>query len=450
MRFYIYSRKSVYTGVGESVDNQIDMCKSYIYSKFSAPYDITVFEDEGYSAKDTNRPQFKEMIKKLRTERPDFVVCYRLDRISRSVVDFSKLIEELNSRSISFVCIKEEFDTSKPMGKAMMYIASVFSQLERETIAERVRDNMLLLARSGRWLGGTPPLGYKSESIKFTDKNGRQRLFSALVKDENELDTVKTIFSKYLETESLSYVGKYLERERISGRNGVRFSLSGIKQILKNPVYCAADSDAKRYFGEFEVDRRVGLTAYNKRNYRLSGAPKNSMNNWIVAKGHHEPAVSGREWLAVQNLLSRNIPSGKTPSKLHNDYALLSGLIICPVCSGRMFSKKRTGKTADRENFDYICENKLKYSTSFCNSPNLSGNCTDTAVFTALMANISFSDNISKSLKALERSLIKASSEKKEIYEDIFSLSFCEKRRLIRDTVLRITVEDSKTYIFLK
>ena len=69
--------------------------------------------------------------------------------------DFSALIEELNDKSIAFICIKEEFDTSKPMGKAMMYIASVFAQLERETIAERVRDNMLLLARTGRWLGGT-------------------------------------------------------------------------------------------------------------------------------------------------------------------------------------------------------------------------------------------------------------------------------------------------------
>ncbi len=99
-------------------------------------------------------------------QKPDYLVCYRLDRISRNVSDFSALIEELNDRNISFVCIKEEFDTSKPMGKAMMYIASVFAQLERETIAERVRDNMLMLARTGRWLGGTPPLGYTSEKMQ--------------------------------------------------------------------------------------------------------------------------------------------------------------------------------------------------------------------------------------------------------------------------------------------
>lgn len=97
------------------------------------------------------------MLCDIQLDPPDFIVCYRLDRISRSVSDFSTFIEKLNRLGISFLCIKEEFDTSRPMGKAMMYIASVFSQLERETIAERVRDNMLLLARSGRWLGGTPP-----------------------------------------------------------------------------------------------------------------------------------------------------------------------------------------------------------------------------------------------------------------------------------------------------
>ena len=165
MQFFIYSRKSVYTGKGESIENQIEMCKQYIHSKFSdlSDADITVYEDEGFSAQNTDRPQFQQMLRDIKLKKPDFVVCYRLDRVSRNVSDFSSLIEDLNDRDISFVCIKEEFDTSKPMGKAMMYSASVFAQLERETIAERVRDNMLMLARTGRWLGGTTPTGYTSE-----------------------------------------------------------------------------------------------------------------------------------------------------------------------------------------------------------------------------------------------------------------------------------------------
>ena len=186
MRFFIYSRKSVYTGKGESVENQIEMCKQYIRSKFPDVVEdaITIYEDEGFSAKDTIRPQFQRMLQDIRERKPDYIVCYRLDRISRSVSDFSALIEELNDRNISFICIKEEFDTSKPMGKAMMDIASVFAQLERETIAERVRDKIAASKAKGLWMGGTPPLGY--------DIKDRQ-----LVPSEQEKTLVNLIFIKY-------------------------------------------------------------------------------------------------------------------------------------------------------------------------------------------------------------------------------------------------------------
>ena len=162
MRFFIYGRKSVFTGKGESVENQIEMCREYIASRFAedAEREIRIYEDEGFSAKNTDRPQFQKMLRDLREIRPEYIVCYRLDRISRSVSDFSALIETLNQNGISFICIKEEFDTSRPMGKAMMYIASVFAQLERETIAERVQDNMLMLSYTGRWLGGKTLLDF--------------------------------------------------------------------------------------------------------------------------------------------------------------------------------------------------------------------------------------------------------------------------------------------------
>ena len=159
MHFYIYSRKSIYTGKGESIENQIELCRSYISSKYPCDPDphIKIYEDEGFSGKNTERPQFEKMLCDIQLGPARFRnrLRDRLDRISRSVSDFSTFIEKLNRLGISFLCIKEEFDTSRPMGKAMMYIASVFSQLERETIAERVRDNMLLLARSG--CGGAAP-----------------------------------------------------------------------------------------------------------------------------------------------------------------------------------------------------------------------------------------------------------------------------------------------------
>jgi DNA invertase Pin-like site-specific DNA recombinase len=118
-----------------------------------------VYEDEGFSGGNLERPQFRMMMRDAQKKNFAAIVVYRLDRISRNIGDFAKLIEELNTLKIAFVSIKEQFDTSSPMGRAMMYISSVFSQLERETIAERIRDNMHELSKTGRWLGGTTPTG---------------------------------------------------------------------------------------------------------------------------------------------------------------------------------------------------------------------------------------------------------------------------------------------------
>lgn len=156
MKIAIYSRKSRFTGHGESVENQISMCKNYISGQFGTlpEEDILVFEDEGFSGKNTNRPQFQRMMHLARQHSFDKLVCYRLDRFSRDIRDFTAILSELEHLHIDFICIREQFDTTSPMGRAMMYIASVFAQLERETIAQRIRDNMLELAKTGRWLGG--------------------------------------------------------------------------------------------------------------------------------------------------------------------------------------------------------------------------------------------------------------------------------------------------------
>lgn len=416
MQFFIYSRKSVYTGKGESIENQIEMCKQYIHSKFSdvADTDITVYEDEGFSAKNTDRPQFQQMLRDIKLKKPDFVVCYRLDRISRNVSDFSSLIEDLNNRSISFVCIKEEFDTSKPMGKAMMYIASVFAQLERETIAERVRDNMLMLARTGRWLGGTTPTGYTSEKQQEIIIDGKVKTSCKLKDNPDELRAVDMIFEKFLELRSVSGVSKYLIKQGIKSRSGKYYSLPGIKEILQNPVYCVADKDALDYFTaqnsdvcfeEKDCSEKYGLLAYNKRDYKKKHAPRQSMDKWIIAIGKHKGRVSGKKWVAVQNIIEDNIPTGKKPAKMHNDYSLLSGLIYCEKCGSRLFAKSRSGKGATPGLFDYVCSSKLRGGTELCDCQNIGGQQADDMVCDYLMKYTDESSSIYKLLEKLKHDL---------------------------------------------
>ena len=158
----VYSRKSRFTGKGESIGNQVELCREYVRANLGeeALNKIVVYEDEGFSGSNLNRPAFKKMLEAARERKLNRIIVYRLDRISRNIGDFAGLIEELDKLNVDFISIREQFDTSTPMGRAMMYIASVFSQLERETIAERIRDNMHELAKTGRWLGGTTPTGY--------------------------------------------------------------------------------------------------------------------------------------------------------------------------------------------------------------------------------------------------------------------------------------------------
>ncbi len=134
-QYIIYSRKSKFTGKGESIENQIELCRQYIAVHFGekAAKNALVYEDEGFSGGNLERPQFKKMMKDSQEIVFAAIVVYRLDRISRNIGDFAKLIEDLGDRHIDFISIREQFDTSSPMGRAMMYIASVLPSVSGTT-----------------------------------------------------------------------------------------------------------------------------------------------------------------------------------------------------------------------------------------------------------------------------------------------------------------------------
>ena len=179
MRIAIYVRKSKWTGRGESIENQILMCREYIekFIEDSREAQILVYSDEGFSGKDTNRPEFQKMLEDMKQGPFQYLVCYRLDRLGRNLADLALLIEKLNREHTEFVSIKEHFDTSTPMGKAMVYFSGVLAQMEREQIGERVRDNMFLLARSGRWLGGSTPLGFHVREKLYGEEKIRKAFY---------------------------------------------------------------------------------------------------------------------------------------------------------------------------------------------------------------------------------------------------------------------------------
>lgn len=427
MKFFIYSRKSVLTDKGESVKNQIELCRKYITAKFEdAQHEITVYEDEGFSAKNVLRPSFQRMMNMLDVQAPDFIVCYRLDRISRNVGDFASLIENLNYRGISFISVSEEFDTSKPMGKAMMYIASVIAQLERETTAERVRDNMRLLAKSGYWLGGNTPIGYTSKQFHEVLIEGKIKKFHQLEMNPDEIGLVTYMFDTMRNSHSISHIVKELAAKNIRSRSGKYFSLLAVRDILTNPVYCTADQDAFDYFSDkkanlcfSDCNTGNGILPYNRRNYTKKSTPRNPVNEWIIAQGRHKGLIPGAAWVEVQNIIEkRRSASYSGPKIIHNDYALLSGLIWCKKCGQRMFAKKHSDRK-DKEIFYYICGTKSTKRSAVCDMSNLQGNETDQIVTDYLLNYSNANSGIYKVIEKIKNAYAQSSLSSKRTLEEI-------------------------------
>lgn len=382
----VYSRKSRYTGKGESIDNQIELCQEYIQAHFSADLaSITVFEDEGFSGGNLNRPGFKAMMEQACQHQFSAIVVYRLDRISRNISDFTSLIEELSRLNIAFVSIREQFDTSTPMGRAMMYIASVFSQLERETIAERIRDNMHELAKTGRWLGGIAPTGYTSKSIQTVTVDGKSKKMCQLQLVPKESALVQLIFELYTANDSLTQTEAELLKRGIKTKNGRNFTRFSIKNILQNPVYLCADEAAFAYFqtkgAELftplqEFDGVHGILAYNRTDQEKGRtAILQPIQNWIITVGQHPGLIRSSIWIHVQNSLERN--KNKSYHKPRTNKALLTGLIWCG-CGSRMYPKLSSRMASDGKTiYSYVCKTKEHSKRSLCSAKNVSGNALD-------------------------------------------------------------------------
>ncbi|MDR7856014.1 recombinase family protein [Tissierella sp.] len=376
MKIAIYSRKSKFTGKGESIENQILMCKEYANRHFENIKDIYVYEDEGFSGGNINRPKFQELMNDAREKKFDVLICYRLDRVSRDVADFSSTIEELNNYNIAFVSIKEQFDTSTPMGRAMMYIASVFSQLERETISERIKDNMLQLATTGRWLGGVPPLGFESEKVPYLDKDYKEKSLTKLKPISKEMDLVEFFYDKYLELGSIHQVRKFLIQNNYKTKNDAYFSTRVISDILRNPAYSKANEEISDYLedrgisiaGKDRLNGQRGILIYNKINGK---GMKNDKSEWIGAVAKHIGTINPDKWLEVQKQLDvNNMEITRTGT---STVALLGGILKCAHCGSAMnimYGRKREDGTSPHY---YVCNLKTASGMDKCNNPNVNG-----------------------------------------------------------------------------
>jgi len=392
----IYTRKSKFTGKGESIGNQVELCKDYI-SKTMGPEAVEsciVYEDEGFSGGNLRRPAFQRMMEDAHAHKLKAIVVYRLDRISRTVSDFSVLVEELSRLGVDFISVREQFDTSAVMGRAMMFITSVFSQLERETIAERIRDNMNELAKTGRWLGGNTPTGYQSMEVKNATVDGKTRKAYRLMPIEEEAQIVRMIFDLFLQLDSLTAVETELLCRRVKTKQGKDFTRFAIKGILQNPVYAVADEKIRDYFLQKgseicfraeECDGICGIMAYNRTDQsKGKSSALLPVDQWIIALGMHPGLVPSKQWIQAQEALERNKEKGYRKPR-HNE-ALLTGLLYCS-CGSRMYPKLTKRKTTTGAlSYSYICKMKERSKAERCKQGNIHGNTLDAMIMEQVRA----------------------------------------------------------------
>lgn len=371
MKAAIYSRKSKFTDKGESIENQIHMCIQYAKNIGITEYEI--YEDEGFSGGNTNRPKFQKLIRDIKFKKFTHLICYRLDRISRNVADFASTIEILNKYDTAFISIREQFDTSSAMGRAMMNVSATFAQLERETIAERIKDNLRELSKTGRWLGGPPPLGYESIEAINNNLNGKNKKRHILKVNSTESHIPKLVFELFMTYKSYQKVSRLLESQGIFSKNGSLFSRNLVKQTITNPTYSIADKNILDYFKKHNAEvfgyERInginGVMSYNRRTEKGSFAP---IENWIISVGEHSGIIPSDAWIKCQMIANEIKESNVSNRNGTSQQALLSGLVVCKECQSAMAPRQNLGS-------------KYAYRYYSCNSRNSNPNrCSNDAL----------------------------------------------------------------------
>lgn len=324
----IYARQSIEKRDSISIESQIEMCKR------AADPDAAIYRDSGYSGKNTQRPAFTQLMADVRAGKIKRVFCYRLDRISRSVLDFSLLWQTFDANHVDFVSVTESFDTNSPMGRAMIMIIITFAQLERETIVSRYTTNRYARSNAGIWAGGRAPYGFEIQKI---DWNGKRQ--SVLKPIPEKLQIVQDLFTKYTSgTASLYSLSKELNLNSTE-----RWDAITVRRILKNPVYVCADVDVYSfYYGNAEIINDVHEFDGSHAAYLVVKGGKSSAGHRTLSLAYHQGVVPSSVFIAAQNMLSQNkqLKNGHRSS-----FTWLSGLLKCHKCGGRINVFQNKGLT---------------------------------------------------------------------------------------------------------
>jgi site-specific DNA recombinase len=335
VRCAIYTRKSTEEGLEQefnSLDAQRESGEAFVASQRHEGWQClpTHYDDGGFTGGNMDRPALKRLLADIEARRVDCVVVYKVDRLSRSLLDFARMMEVFDRHQVAFVSVTQQFNTATSMGRLVLNVLLSFAQFEREMISERVRDKIAATRRKGKWSGGMPILGYTVQDTK-------------LLLDKVEAERVKQIFEMYLEYQSLlatvtelnrrGWTTKHWTTKKGTHRGGRLFTKNSLYALLTNVTY-------------------IGQIKYKDE----------------VHRGEHEPLVPDELFAKAQALLARNSHAGGRAVRTKHE-ALLRGLLRCSACNTAM-SHTYTCKKNRRYRY-YVCGTAQQRGWSKCPSPSV-------------------------------------------------------------------------------
>ncbi len=319
LRCAVYTRKSTEEGLEmefNSLDAQREACEAYIASQKAEGWVLypESYDDGGFSGGTLDRPALKRLLADIEDGRIDVVVVYKIDRLSRSLMDFAKLVEVFDRGGVTFVSVTQSFNTTTSMGRLTLNILLSFAQFEREVIGERIRDKIAASRKRGMWMGGFVPLGYEVRDRK-------------LVINDAEAATVRMIFERFVEVGSATALARALAAEGVRTRRGRLVDKGFLYKLISNRVYIG--------------DAVHKGTAY---------------------PGEHEPIITRALWDKVHGILreSPRVRAGRTRAATP---ALLKGLIFGPTGCAMTPTHTRRGDKLYRY---YVSQSVLKRGADAC------------------------------------------------------------------------------------
>lgn len=368
MVFANYGRKSIYSDKSDSVDNQLRMAREYAEIHFPGQIDAFLhYSDEDFTGANTNRPELQRLLVDIKDGQIDVLIVYQLDRLSRDVRDFANIYATLEEHRVHFVSVKENIDTTTPIGRAMMYVTVVFAQMERETIAARVTDNMIGLAKKGFWTGGNPPHGYVRKNVVV---NGRKHV--TIVPDPEGVAYITGIFDTFLDGGfSLQGLETHYKKTGVRTLSGAFFSSTQLHKILTMPYCVAATPEVYDYFEHKGCimdagsprelwDGSHGVMVYGRSTEKNKKHQLQPPERWIVCLGLHEPFMPAEKWLAVQARFAQN----RFIKVMKYDVPLLKGVLRCSCGSIMPVSRKK--KTDGSVSSWYYCLKRMRQGSDVC------------------------------------------------------------------------------------